>query len=119
MVDADVRPTQAYFYLANEVGGVENIGFTKKDAINYLQKKEEMIEAGDVQSLLDYLKCKQGEDPTFFYSIQVDQYNRMANFFWRGGMAKLDYDCFGDVVCFNTTFRTNKYNLICAPFVGG
>ncbi|KAK2638653.1 hypothetical protein Ddye_026448 [Dipteronia dyeriana] len=33
-------------------------------------------------------------------------------------MAKLDYDCFGDVVCFDTTFQTNKYNLICAPFVG-
>ncbi|KAK2634199.1 hypothetical protein Ddye_028991 [Dipteronia dyeriana] len=31
MVDAGVRPTQEYFYLASEVGGVENSGFTKKD----------------------------------------------------------------------------------------
>ncbi|KAK2655107.1 hypothetical protein Ddye_008159 [Dipteronia dyeriana] len=36
MVDAGVRPTQAYSYLANEVGGAENIKFTKKDARNYL-----------------------------------------------------------------------------------
>ncbi len=30
----------------------------------------------------------------------------------------VDYDCFGDVLVFDTTYRTNKYNLICAPFVG-
>jgi hypothetical protein len=30
----------------------------------------------------------------------------------------LNYDCFGDVLVFDTTYRTNKYNLICASFVG-
>ncbi|XP_022880795.1 protein FAR1-RELATED SEQUENCE 3-like [Olea europaea var. sylvestris] len=38
--------------------------------------------------------------------------------FAKNKRSKLDYDCFGDVVCFDTTFRINKYNLICAPFVG-
>ncbi|XP_073152029.1 protein FAR1-RELATED SEQUENCE 5-like [Henckelia pumila] len=33
-------------------------------------------------------------------------------------MMKEDYDIFGDVMVFDTTYRTNKYNLICAPFVG-
>ena len=48
----------------------------------------------------------------------MDQDNRMTNFFWRDSRSKFDYDCFGDTVCFDTTFRTNKYNLICAPFAG-
>lgn len=48
----------------------------------------------------------------------MNQLNQATNFFWRDGRSKLDYDCFGDVVSFDTTFRLNKYNLICAPFVG-
>ncbi|XP_040371195.1 protein FAR1-RELATED SEQUENCE 5-like [Rosa chinensis] len=119
MYDAGIGPKKSFFYIANEVGGPENVGCTKKDVYNYLQrKKNEMLEAGDAQSLLNHFKSKQGEDPNFFYSMQLDQYSRMTNFFWRDSRAKLDYDCFGDVICFDTTFRTNKYNLICAPIVG-
>ncbi|XP_050369198.1 protein FAR1-RELATED SEQUENCE 5-like [Argentina anserina] len=119
MKNAGIGPTKSFFYIANEVGGLENVGCTKKDVYNYLQrKKNEMLEAGDAQSLLNHFKSRQGEDPNFFYSMQLDQYSRMTNFFWRDSRAKLDYDCFGDVICFDTTFRTNKYNLICAPIVG-
>ena len=53
----------------------------------------------------------------FFYSVQVNQDNRIANFSWRDGRSKLDYDSFRDVI-FDTTYQTKKYNLICAPFVG-
>ena len=77
-----------------------------------------MIEARDGQSVINLLKNKQIEDPMFFYSVQVDQDNRMENFFWRDGRSKIDYDSFRDVVIFYTTYRTNRYNLICAPFVG-
>ena len=48
-----------------------------------------------------------------FYSMQVDD-NKMVKFFWRDDRSKLDYDSFGVVVIFGTTYRTNKYNLICA-----
>ena len=50
--------------------------------------------------------------------MQVDQDNIMTNFFWRDGRSKIDYDSFGDVVIFDTTYQINRYNLICAPFVG-
>ena len=29
-----------------------------------------------------------------------------------------DYKLFGDLVVFDTTYRTNKYDIICAPFIG-
>ena len=29
-----------------------------------------------------------------------------------------DYKIYGDVVIFDTTYRTNRYNLICSPVVG-
>ncbi|CAL9014986.1 unnamed protein product [Prunus brigantina] len=44
----------------------------------------------------------------FFYTVQVDQENRMTNFFRRDERSRIDYDCFGDVVVFDTTYRTNS-----------
>ncbi|CAB4313498.1 unnamed protein product [Prunus armeniaca] len=119
MVDAGIRTTNTYSYLSEEVGGSQNVGFTKRDCYNVVNKeKMVMIEAGDAQSLINLFKPKQAEDPMFFYTVQVDQENRMTNFFWRDGRSRIDYDCFGDVVVFDTTYRTNRYNMICAPFVG-
>jgi len=31
---------------------------------------------------------------------------------------KDDYNLFGGVVIFDTIYRTDKYNMICTPFVG-
>lgn len=108
-----------YSYLAKEVGGVQNVGFTSRDCQNFLQsKKSNLITGGDAQTLLNHFKSMQVQDPMFFYTIQVDEENRMTNFFWRDGSSKLDYDCFGDVVTFDTRYRSNKYNMVCAPFVG-
>ncbi|XP_022899265.1 protein FAR1-RELATED SEQUENCE 5-like [Olea europaea var. sylvestris] len=44
MVNAGIGPTKTYFYLANEVGGAENIGFTKKDMRNYLQRIKVLLD---------------------------------------------------------------------------
>ncbi|KAG8381818.1 hypothetical protein BUALT_Bualt05G0012400 [Buddleja alternifolia] len=37
---------------------------------------------------------------------------------FRDYQCMIDYEYFGDVVSVDTTYRTNRYNLICAPFVG-
>ncbi|XP_059645355.1 protein FAR1-RELATED SEQUENCE 5-like [Cornus florida] len=119
MSKVGIRVTKAYPYLSKEVGGVQHVGFTERDCHNFLQsEKSKSIEAGDAQSVINYFKCKQSENPIFFYTVQVDDQNRMTSFFWRDGSSKLNYQYFGDVVIFDTTYRTNKYNMICAPFVG-
>ncbi|KAK4589794.1 hypothetical protein RGQ29_020396 [Quercus rubra] len=98
--------------------GFENVGFIKRDCYKAVNKQKLInVEAGDAQSLVNHFKQKQAEDPMFFYAVQVDQKNRMTNFFWRDGRSRIDYNSFGDVICFDTTYRTNKYNMICAPFV--
>ncbi|XP_073355380.1 protein FAR1-RELATED SEQUENCE 5-like [Aegilops tauschii subsp. strangulata] len=42
----------------------------------------------------------------------------MTNIFWADARSILDYHYFGDVVCFDTTFKTNSYGRPFAPFVG-
>jgi hypothetical protein len=38
--------------------------------------------------------------------------------FWAHGSSRRSYNCFGDVVTFDTTYRTNLYNLPFGLFVG-
>ena len=86
MFGAGIRTTKTYSYLAEEVGGSQNVGFTKRDCYNFVNREKMAIfEAGDAQSLINLFKHKQSEDRMFFYSVQVDQENRMTNFFWRDG----------------------------------
>ncbi|XP_058185560.1 protein FAR1-RELATED SEQUENCE 3-like [Rhododendron vialii] len=73
MVVASIKPTQSYNYLSKEIGP-DYVGFTKEDCYNYLHaERENLIEARDGQSVINFFKRKQVEDPMFFYSIQVDE----------------------------------------------
>ncbi|KAL7247104.1 hypothetical protein ACSBR2_002089 [Camellia fascicularis] len=48
MVSAGISTKNAYSYLIEEVGGGENVGFTKREYYNYVNKKKmTMISAGD------------------------------------------------------------------------
>ncbi|XP_059648308.1 protein FAR1-RELATED SEQUENCE 5-like isoform X2 [Cornus florida] len=111
-----ITVTKTHSYLSREGNGVQNVMSIERDHHNCLQSQRS--KAMDVQSLINYFMRKQSEDPMFFYTMKVDDQNRIANFFWRDGLSKLDYHCFGDVVIFDSTYRTNKYNMICVPFVG-
>ncbi|KAL3740400.1 hypothetical protein ACJRO7_021649 [Eucalyptus globulus] len=99
---------------------IKNIGFTLCDCQNFLQSKiRNLVNTGDCQTLLNHFNCLQLNGSNFSYTFQLDEEQRLTNFFWSDGVSKLDYESFGDVVVFDTTYRTNKYNMICAPFVMG
>ncbi|XP_025801014.1 protein FAR1-RELATED SEQUENCE 9-like isoform X2 [Panicum hallii] len=102
-----------------EGGTPENSGYTIRECYNQVGMQGiTVIEAGDGQNLVSYFKRRTNEEGMFYWDVQVDQEGRMTNFFYRDGKCRNDYDCFGDAIIFDTTYRTNKYNLICAPFVG-
>ncbi|XP_026399113.1 protein FAR1-RELATED SEQUENCE 5-like [Papaver somniferum] len=62
----------------------------------------------DAQAVLDYFERQQADNPSFFYSIQVDSEGQMTNFFWADAKSRMDYFHFGDVVCFDPTYCTNR-----------
>ncbi|KAL5223888.1 hypothetical protein ABZP36_010527 [Zizania latifolia] len=76
-----------------------------------------LLEPEDSEALVGYFKRRAVEQGMFYWDVQVED-GQMTNFFWRDGRSRVDYDCFGDVVVFDTSCRTSKYNMICAPFVG-
>ncbi|KAK8285609.1 hypothetical protein V6Z12_D08G236300 [Gossypium hirsutum] len=72
----------------------------------------------DAQNLLDYFKKMQAENPGFFYAIQLDEDNRMANVFWADARSRTAYMHFGDAVKLDTSYRVNQYRVPFAPFTG-
>ncbi|XP_073129111.1 protein FAR1-RELATED SEQUENCE 5-like [Henckelia pumila] len=121
MSNAGIKPSNALSYMENESRGVENLGFTRKDAYNYLNQATKghlRVENGDAFELIRYFKTKSNDGDLFYWDIEMDEDGRLSSFFFRDNRARIDYEFFGDVISFDTTYRTNKYNLICAPFVG-
>lgn len=98
---------------------ITNEKFSNVDYSSYLGYQNLCsLNPEDVQGLVNYLKQLQLEDPSFFYTLQVDANSRPTNFFWRDGRSKTDYHYFGDVVVLDTTFRFGLKGMICAPFIG-
>ncbi|KAL8474795.1 hypothetical protein ACS0TY_031288 [Phlomoides rotata] len=114
-----MRATESFRYLAHNAGGEENVGHTIRDHINFVKKwKLKNIEGGDAATLIDMIQDQDEEESDFFYNVRMDDEGKLAHIFWRDSMMKEDYVIYGDVMVFDTTYRTNKYELICVSFVG-
>ncbi|XP_033136342.1 protein FAR1-RELATED SEQUENCE 5-like [Brassica rapa] len=105
--------------MSMEVGGRENLGFLEKDYRNYIYRKRmSTMVKGDAGAVLEYFQKKKEENSSFFYSMQLDVDDMITNIFWADDRSISDYNLFGDVVCFDTTYKTNDYDRPFAPFVG-
>ncbi|KAK9740769.1 hypothetical protein RND81_03G058700 [Saponaria officinalis] len=119
MTDARVPAAVQYRFLSTSCGGDENIRHTQKNHFNFVNRlKMKAIEGGDAQTVIEMLQKRQAEDPCFFFRFMLDDNCRVTHLFWRDSMMKEDYLLYHDVIIFDTTYRTNKYNLICGAFVG-
>lgn len=58
------------------------------------------------------------KDPDMEIRYKVDAEGRINSMLWCTGRNRHDYNLFGDVVTFDTTYRTNLYNMPFGMFVG-
>ncbi|XP_073024391.1 protein FAR1-RELATED SEQUENCE 5-like [Primulina eburnea] len=120
MVNAGISVCNAVSFMEHEACGPQNLGFIRKDAYDHMSrlKKHTKVENGDATALIQYFINKANKENYFYWNVQLDDDDRVMNFFFRDYRCEVDYEYFGDVLSIDTTYRTNKYNLICAPFVG-
>ncbi|KAF8689918.1 hypothetical protein HU200_041551 [Digitaria exilis] len=116
---AGLRKYQIMDVLEQQYGGPHNVGHVTKDLYNfsYLSRKAKIAD-GDANAVLQFLKQKQLEDPDFFFEYQTSSEGRLLNMFWCDGQSRLDYQAFGDLVIFDSTYRTIRYRMPFVPFVG-
>lgn len=68
--------------------------------------------------VVSFFEQKKLEDPLFFYSFKTDLERNVMHIFLSDRTGRSNYDLYGDIPSFNTTYKTNKYDLRFAPFVG-
>lgn len=117
---AGIGISRVCHFMEKESGGPQNVGFTRQDVYSHFSKmkKSARIENGDANALLKHFIEKSNKEQSFHWNVEVDDDGRLMNLFIRDGQSAIDYEFFGDVMTVDTTFRTNRYNLIYAPFVG-
>ncbi|RYR10472.1 hypothetical protein Ahy_B05g078913 isoform A [Arachis hypogaea] len=104
-------------YMAGLAGGYLLVGFLK-DAYNYIDKQRcEQIVDGDVESTIAYLEGKAKADSMLMAQYNLTKDRMLANMFWADGGSRLDYQYFGDVLAFDSTYKKNKYNRPLMPSV--
>ncbi|KAL6272721.1 hypothetical protein ACE6H2_000236 [Prunus campanulata] len=101
-----------------QAGGMENIGFLRKDVYNYQRDMRAKVTGHDADLLNEHFLREQEKNASFYFKIEVDSEGRMGNVFWADARSRRAYGSFGDVVVFDTTFNTNRYGMVFAPLIG-
>ncbi|KAL4371725.1 hypothetical protein AHAS_Ahas06G0194500 [Arachis hypogaea] len=57
-------------------------------------------------------------NPNFFFEIDVDENHSFRNVFWGDARCRAAWEYFGDVVTFDTTYKTNRNDMPFGSFVG-
>ncbi|XP_022869238.1 protein FAR-RED IMPAIRED RESPONSE 1-like [Olea europaea var. sylvestris] len=102
-----------------DAGGYENTTFVEKDCQNYVEQVRRLrLGEGDALAIQAYFSKMQARCSGFFFNMDLDEECRLKNVFWANHRCRQSYKEFGDVVTFDTTYLTNKYDIPFAPFVG-
>ncbi|RYQ94699.1 hypothetical protein Ahy_B08g089637 isoform A [Arachis hypogaea] len=93
--EAEIRPSKTYQSFVASVSGQRELSFIKKDVRNYITRKK--------------------NKKNFELNLEVD--HSIKNAFLAYARSKAAYEYFGDVFSFDTTYSTNRYNLVFDSFV--
>ena len=116
---SEISLKSAYELIGRQVGGRESLGFTKLDQKNYPRiRRQKDLAYREAGYLLKYFSDETLKNPSFFYSMQLNNAEQITNIFWADAKMIIDYGQFGDVVSFDTTYKVNKENRPFAAFVG-
>jgi hypothetical protein len=115
---ASIGPAQAYRLLHVGAGGFERVGCMKKDLQNYYSEFKNKIKNCDAQMLVDQFGRLKQLNAAFFFEYDVDEDGTLVRLFWADATSRKNYSHFHDVLSFDSTYSTNQYNYIFAPFTG-
>nr|KYP46182.1 Protein FAR-RED IMPAIRED RESPONSE 1 [Cajanus cajan] len=106
-------------FMLDQTGGHMGLNFNKKYLFNHIERSKRFkIKDGDVVAALSYLQGKADNDPLFFSRYMISSEGQLKHLFWADGTSKSDFQCFGDVLVFDSTYKKNKYNKPLVIFSG-
>ncbi|XP_056691306.1 protein FAR-RED IMPAIRED RESPONSE 1-like [Spinacia oleracea] len=90
-----------------------------KDLRNIVAKEKKLkMRGGDAKDMFDYFDKMTAGNQNFFHRYRLNSKNRLTDVMWVDARSRVAYQDFGDVVCFDSTYVTNNYELPFSNFVG-
>ncbi|KAD2394131.1 hypothetical protein E3N88_41108 [Mikania micrantha] len=112
-----VGPTVAHRSQTSLKGGHHNMRGTRSAFTNVSRDITMFIGDRDIQLVVQELEERAKNLPNFSYDF-FHVGHELKAIFWADDLSKVNYRMFGDVLGFDATFSTNKYNMIFVPFTG-
>ncbi|KAL9677862.1 hypothetical protein QQ045_015698 [Rhodiola kirilowii] len=113
-----IGATRVFRLVKEMVGGYSNIGATLIDFKIFKRDIKTFIGGCDVEMFVNHLKNKRDCFKGYVFEYVADEEGTLTRLFWAYSMSANDREIFVDVVSFDATYSTNKYNMIFVPFTG-
>lgn len=97
---------------------MENVSATKHSLKTVCQNINREQAYNDINKTLNLFREVRESDPGFMYSVDPDANGQIRTVMWTNSRSRLQYEHFGDVVTFDTTYKTNLYEMPFGLFVG-
>lgn len=114
----NINVNKVYRIIASFFGDVEKVPFTKRTLRNLCGKINKEQAEDDVRKTIDVFADLAAKDHEFVFRVQPDADCRIKNLMWATGSSRNQYKFFGDAITFDTTYRTNLYDMPFGLFVG-
>uniref|UniRef100_A0A453IZ54 FAR1 domain-containing protein n=2 Tax=Aegilops tauschii subsp. strangulata TaxID=200361 RepID=A0A453IZ54_AEGTS len=114
----NVNLGKVYTIIGSLFGRMENVPFTKRCLRTFCGKLSKEQADDDVRKTMDAFSELGSNDPEFSYVVEVDKESKIKTLLWTNGRSKMQYHNFGDVITFDTTYKTNLYDMPFGLFMG-
>jgi hypothetical protein len=95
------------------------VTYNEKNVPNFLDKERHLkCREGDKQTLHNYFIRMQGKNSNSYHALDLDDELPVRNVFWVDARSRAAYESFHDVITFDTTYLTNKYDMPFTLFIG-
>ncbi|XP_076928393.1 protein FAR-RED IMPAIRED RESPONSE 1-like [Bidens hawaiensis] len=112
----NLGPVRAFNILNSLYGGYEQVGATKNDFKNFKTRQCEYISEYDADMVIKRLEKKKKHCSNFSFDYTIKEDGTLGGLFWADEYSKKSYLVFGDVVGFDATYRSNKYDMVFVHF---
>ncbi|RYQ89923.1 hypothetical protein Ahy_B09g096317 isoform D [Arachis hypogaea] len=117
--EAGIRPSKPYQSFVAAAGSHRELGFIEKDVRKYITREVRNIsEKDDAKEFGKYLVRMKEKNQNFFFELNLEGDHCIKHAFWADARSRDAFNYFGDVVSFDTTYNTNRYNLVLGFFIG-
>jgi len=117
--DAEGQTIKLYRALVIDAGGDGISNCSVREDRSFCEFSNKLnLRKGDAQAIYNFLCRMQLTNPNFFYLMDFNEEGQLRNAFWVDARSRAACGYFGDVIYFDNTYLSNKFEIPLVTFVG-